>query len=131
MILHKTLTNLGIHLDRPDDITDAKVASTLAEVLRIYDHCLLDHELVRSAYGITVAATAIALNCTIRTAALLVEHALELRKLKYDRRTNWQHINQPRTNSGHSNVDRSGPGGQTGDSKSPDDGICGPTTAVT
>jgi hypothetical protein len=62
--------------------TDENVHETVREVLVIYDRCLQDTVLSRAAYGLAVGGLSLALNVSLRTASLLVEHALTLRGMK-------------------------------------------------
>lgn len=127
MILTKTLTRLGIRVvpSNPSAITDVKVQITLEEILHIYDKCLHDPDLARAAYGLAIGGTALALNVTLKTAALLVEHALVLRGIKDDRtigRSNVSNINQPNPGADerHSDDHRPSLTRQAGDSESSD-----------
>lgn len=58
------------------------VSDVVREILFIYDACNADADLTVAAYGLAVSGLSMSLNVSLRTAALLLEHALVLRKEK-------------------------------------------------
>lgn len=134
MILYQTLVKLGIRLDKADHpaVTDAQVTKTLEEVLVIYDVCLQDVQLSHAAYGLAVGGAALALNCTLHTAVLLVEHQLVLRGIKDDQRHKHHvfNIRDAGANERYRNDDRPSLSGQGGNSESADTGAGGTDPAI-
>jgi hypothetical protein len=65
-----------------DPLKEPSVHDTVKLIMEIYDQCLLDPDLSRAAYGCAVGGVSLALNVNLRTASLLVEHALTIREAK-------------------------------------------------
>jgi len=64
----------------PDEALN--VEKTVEEVMKFYDLTISDKDLARASYGLSMAVIALALNVTLRTAQLLLEHALAIRELR-------------------------------------------------
>lgn len=74
---------LGVTLPNNREIrNDEQVKTIIGETLLLYDQSTNDPTLARASYGLAVFAASVALNVTLRTAALLFENALVLRDIK-------------------------------------------------
>lgn len=80
--MRNLLSRAGVHCD--GQVAQANIQQTVAIMTDLYFKCLEDHELSRAAYGCAVGGLSIALNCSLKTAALLFEHGLALRHLRGD-----------------------------------------------
>ena len=78
--MRNLLTKIGIKIEDPS--SELKVHETIAQIMEIYDQCRKDIVLTDVAYGCAVGGISLALNVNLRTATLLFEHALTLRRRK-------------------------------------------------
>lgn len=91
--MRNLMKQIGIEIQDPSK--ELSVHETVKLIMEIYDQCLFDPDLARAAYGCAVGGVSLALNVNLRTASLLVEHALTIREAKGapDERSKY-HINK-------------------------------------
>lgn len=75
--MRNLMKKLGLEFQ--SEAREQKIDETVRTILEIYDHCLKDPDLSRAAYGCAVGGVSLALNVNLKTAVLLVEHALMIR----------------------------------------------------
>jgi hypothetical protein len=80
--MRNLILSLGLKIIDPDPKnTHKNIQRTLEEVIKIYEQSMMDANLKTAAYGIAIGGVSIALNVTLRTAKLLVDHALAIRSV--------------------------------------------------